>query len=94
MSYHGIRNWPPVWTRTREEGVARVTGEVGILIFVHSNALMPTKCFLVIDHGAETYVGTLIFDNQDFCNQVSGFLQNNLKRSIRDIGDLDLLHTL
>jgi hypothetical protein len=93
MSYRGVSNWPPVWTRIKEDGVTRVTGEVGVLIFVHSNPSMPKKCFLVIDHGAEPYVGALIFDNQDFCKHVCGFLQNHLKRSIREIGDLDFPHT-
>ena len=93
MSYRGVSNWPPVWTQTGKDSVITVTGEVGVLIYVHSNPLMSSKCFLVVDHGGETYVGTLIFENRAFCKQVADILQGHLKRSVRDIGDLDLSHT-
>ena len=94
MSYQGVCNWPPVWTRTKEDGVIQVTGEVGVLIFVHTNPLMPSKCFLVIDHGTETYVGTLIFENHSFAKKFCKLLNKHLKMPIKDIGDLDLSHTL
>ncbi len=94
MSYRGLSNWPPVWTQARRDSVKTVIGEVGTLIYVHSNPLMSSKCFLVMEHGGETYVGTLLFDNDAFCRQINILLQCHLKRSIRDIGDLDLSATL
>ena len=94
MSYRGVSNWPPVWTQTRSDDVKTMSGEVGTLIYVHSNPLMPRKCFLVMEHDEQTYVGTLIFDNDAFCRQIDILLQGHLKRSIRDIGDLDLSATL
>ena len=36
MSYHGIPNWPPVWTQMGIDGVKILKGEVGVLIYVHA----------------------------------------------------------
>ena len=95
MSYRGISNWPPVWTQTGTDSVITVTGEVGVLLYVHSNSLVSNKCFLFVYHSSgEAYIGTLIFDNLRFCKQITEILQGQLKRSIRDIGDLNLSHTL
>lgn len=94
MSCRGISNWPPVWTQTKKDSVKTVRGEVGDLLYVHSNPLMSSRCFLVIEHDGETYVGTLIFENQEFCKQVTVLLQSQLRRSIQDIGALDLSDTL
>jgi hypothetical protein len=94
MSYRRLKNWPPVWTRARGNVVKTVTGEVGVLTYVYSNARLSSRCFLVMDYEGETYVGTLIFGNQAFCEQVSDLLRSHLNKSIKEIGDLDLTHTL
>jgi hypothetical protein len=94
MSYRGIPNWPPVWTRTERQVVKTLKGEVGLLTYVHSNPMVSSKCYLVIEYEDETYVGTLIFDTHDFCKLVSQLLTFNLRRPIREIGDLDLSHLL
>ncbi len=95
MSYHGVRNWPPVWTYTaNDHTIKTVRGEVGTLAYVHSNALASSRCFIVIDYEGEMYVGSLLFDSQTFCKQVGDILKIHLKWSIKDIGDLDLSHTL
>lgn len=94
MSFHGIPNWPPVWTRSRKETVKTVRGEVGILTYVFANEQISNKCYLVIDHEQNTYVGCLIFDDSTFCRQIAGFLRAYLGRPISEIGDLDIGHTL
>jgi hypothetical protein len=94
MSYRHSKNWPPVWTRARGDVVKTVAGEVGVLSFVHSNERLASRCYLVMDHEGETYVGTLLFDDHAFCEQVTNLLRLYVNRSIKDIGDLDLSHTL
>jgi hypothetical protein len=69
-------------------------GEVGVLKYVHSNSLMSNKCFLVIDFQDEAYIGSLIFKDHSFCDQISRLLRDHIGRSIKDIGDLDLSSTL
>ncbi len=94
MRYRGIPNWPPVWTRTRDENRRTVRGEVGILTYIYSNSRMSSKCFLVIDHEGEMYIGALIFQTHELCKQVTDFLWCYVNRPIKEIGDLDLSHLL
>jgi hypothetical protein len=96
MSYRGIRNWPPVWTlaTTRKGIVTILTGEVGVLKYVHSNILMSNKCFVAIDFQEETYIGSLIFKDHAFCRQISHLLRDHVGRSIKNIGDLDVSYLL
>ncbi len=93
MSYRGVRNWPPVWTLTRNRSVKVVKGEVGVLKYVHSNSEL-SKCFLVIDYQSETYVGCILCRDHAFCNQISHLLRDHVGRPIKEIGDLDLSSTL
>ena len=94
MKYHGLPNWPPVWTRTKRDSVKTVRGEVGVLNYVHANFRISGKCYLVMDYEGETYVGTLIFESHAFCKQVCELLNHHLKWSIQAIGDLDSSHML
>ena len=94
MRYRGTSNWPPVWTRTRERVVTTIKGEIGVLLYVHSNPLSCNRCYLVMDYEHDTYVGTLLFSDQAFCNQVCRLLNFHLNKSIKEIGDLDLSHTV
>lgn len=95
MSHRTRPNWPPVWTQTLNDGTSKtVKGEVGVLKYVHANARISSKCFLVIEHERERYVGCLIFDDVKFCAQIAEMLRGQSGRPIKDIGDLDLSHTL
>jgi hypothetical protein len=94
MRHRSQPNWPPVWTQVNEGKTKTVKGEVGVLKYVHANVKLSQKCFLVIEHAHEKYVGSLIFDDKAFCAQVAALLQRNVGRQIKDIGDLDLSATL
>jgi hypothetical protein len=58
------------------------------------NELMTTKIFLFIDYNGSRYMGMMVFDDPKFCSHIFALLQRNVGRSIKDIGDLDLSHTL
>jgi hypothetical protein len=94
MSYHGYPNWPPPWTTTRKDKNNRPWGEVGILKQALMHELIPNKCYLVMGYDTQSYMGCLIFDDDAFCKQLHLFLQDYLDRPIKEIGDLDLSHTL
>ena len=94
MSYRTRPNWPPVWTQVTENRTKTVKGEVGHLKFVYANTRFSTKCFLVIEHEREKFVGALIFDDQAFCTQIVNLLSTQTGRAIKDIGDLDISDTL
>jgi hypothetical protein len=74
--------------------VKTITGEVGILKQVSTLNQIPTQCHLIIEYEGERYVGCLLFNDAIFCQQIRGFLQGHVGSSIKEIGDLDLSHTL
>ena len=92
MLYHGVCNWPPMWSR--KDGSGNMHGEVGVLKYVYANERVSNKCYLVMEHENSAYVGCLIFNDQSFCAQVSTILREQTGRPIEKIGDLDLFHTL
>jgi hypothetical protein len=94
MSYHGVTNWPPMWTQGIEKNKKIVRDEVGILRYVHDVSPRSKKIYLVIEYEREHYVGTLIFDDIPFRHQITNLLQQNIGRPIEEIGDLDLSHML
>ena len=71
MTYRGIPNWPPSRTQSRRGLPPKVVrGEVGTLKYVFAKENISSKCFLVIEHDEELYVGALIFGDHALCKQV------------------------
>jgi hypothetical protein len=89
----GVISWPPEWKLVGRDG-GSVRGELGTLDDVSMNKLIPNKVFLAMEHLSERYVTVLAFDDGPFANQLYGLLLDNIGRSIKEIGDLDLSHTL
>jgi hypothetical protein len=94
MTYRGLCNWPPVWTHGNATEIKTVTGEVGLLKHVVRHIETPRRCFLIIDYKGEVYSGCLLFDDASFCRHIEALLQDFLGYSVKEIGDLDLGHTL
>jgi hypothetical protein len=90
MSFHGVSNWPPVWVHARANGQKQLTGEIGVLKYVHASNRLSNKCYLVMEHDNIQYVGCLIFNDATFCYQVANTLRTHLGRSIKELGDVDL----
>ena len=91
MSYGGVRNWPPVWTNFTRRITKTVTGEVGFLRHARFDTKsVPNKCFLLIEHEGEYFMGSLIFDAG--C-QIADLLLKHIGHSIKEIGDLDVSRT-
>ena len=53
-----------------------------------------TKCFLIIEHDGEQYVGTLLISDAAANAFFYRFLQGQTGRTIKDIGELEVSHTL
>ena len=92
MSYRGIPNWPPVWTQMGIDGVKILKGEVGVLIYAHAGGASNT-CYLVIEHENQNYTGNLVFDDGPLCRQIVDLLQQYCRRSVKEIGDLQVSFT-
>ncbi len=90
----GVSSWPPFWTTTRLDRNDKPTGEIGFLERAVMHALLDNKIFLFIEHDGSRYMGSMHFDDTQFCCQIYAILQSNVGLSIKEIGDLDLSHTL
>jgi hypothetical protein len=99
MIYRGARNWPPTWVKTdgSKEAATRGTlrGEIGTLTQVLLSRIDPyTRFYLLIHFKNEAYMGTLLFEDASFCQQIAYLLQKHCDESIGQIGNLDLSHLL
>jgi hypothetical protein len=88
MNFRGLSNWPPTWLA--ENGVEALAGEIGVLKRVIADVRSDKQCFLMIEHGGKTYIGSLKFDNAESCSLVSKLLKNNIGESIKRIGNLGI----
>ncbi len=89
-----MKSWPPVWVSTRAVPIKKLSGEVGILTRTAFFPETPKRLFLIMELENDHYMGCLVFGESGFCQQLSKILETNAGRSIEDIGDLDLSHTL
>ena len=95
MSYNGFPSWPPVWIKGGIDWeVKKLTGEVGVLRDVLRHDKLPNKCFLVIEHESERWMGCLVVGDGTFCNQIVDLLKLHVGRSMKEIGELDLSFSL
>ena len=91
MRHRGASNWPPTWMQHRRDGgVKTLQGEIGVLRYAYSRRGPAEKCYLVIEHEHEAFVGTLFFDNETSCEQICKLLQAHVGHSIKEIGDLEV----
>ena len=89
----GFVNWPPQWLSLGWAG-NKFSGEVGVLEDVSMHRLITNKIFIAARHREERYIAVLAFDDETFAQQLYQILLQNVDRSIKEIGDLDLSHLL
>jgi hypothetical protein len=90
----GYPSWPPTWTTTHHDQNDKPTGEIGTLEQVIVHELLDNKIFLFILFQSFRYMGFMSFDDLAFCSQIHTLLQAHIGQSIKEIGDIDLSHTL
>ena len=88
MRFRGISNWPPLWVQ--ENGARKFSGEIGVLKYVFSRHGPSSKCYLIIEYEHENLVGTLLFDNETFCERICSLLRSHVGHTLTKIGDLDV----
>jgi hypothetical protein len=93
MTYHGVENWPPVWTWRGGMENKKPRGEIGILRDAFLSRIEPhAQLFLIIEHEDEEYIGCVMFDDGTFCGQVFASLKQHCGKTVVEIGNLDLGH--
>jgi hypothetical protein len=81
--------WPPVWVGETDSGETP-QGEIGRLVEVRHSIKKPRRIFLVVEHGAERFIGCLMFKDDGSCQRVANLLQRCYGMRIEDIGDLEI----
>lgn len=90
----GIKLWPPPWTSSAQEKQQWPHGEIGMLRRVWMHPRLGTCLFLFIDHGGNTYTGSMYFADPRFCIDLYHLFEDYVGRSIEEIGGLDVSHML
>ena len=96
MNHRNIKSWPPAWVWIGGNREKQPQGEVGILQDVRRYEVTPNRCFLVIEHEQEIYVGCIHLENGLLCDEIYELLRNEIGQSIASLGaiDIDALWTL
>lgn len=89
MSYRGVRNWPPTWTRVTGPD-EYPGGEQGILQEVRRSAVDQTRCLLLIQYGESRYIGSLAFDDQKHCEIICEFFGRHRGQHLHIIAGLPI----
>ena len=90
----GVKSWPPCWTSTRPAVSAKPIGEVGTLQQALLNNLMNNRIFLFINYQGYRYMGSMQFDDPNFCSEIYAVPNAHVGCSLNEIGDIDLSYTL
>ena len=95
MNYRGNHSWPPEWLCRSGYEKTHPKGERGILKDVLLSSTPPANaCFLIMKHNGAEYIGALLLSDSAFCLQIYRLLTQHCGQTIKEIGDIDLTHTL
>jgi hypothetical protein len=96
MNHRTIKTWPPVWVWIGGSKDKKPKGEVGILQDVRRYEASTNRCFLVIEHEQEFYIGCIHLENRLLCDELYELLTKEIGQSLASIGalDIDALWTL
>jgi hypothetical protein len=96
MNRRTIKAWPPTWVWIGGSRDKEPKGEVGILQDVRRYKATTNRCFLVIEHEQELYVGCIHLGSRLLDDEIHELLRKEIGQSIARIGaiDIDALWTL
>lgn len=92
-AFEGFSSWPPPWTNTRDSN-DKPRGEIGTLQKVVMHDRINNAIFLWIDHNGTRYIGGMYLHDRAFSGELFRILNLHIGKSIKEIGDLHLSHTL
>ena len=83
MRYHGVPNWPSVWT-TRGEIETGTCAEGGVVRDVFLSRIEPlNRLFIITEHEGNEYIGCVLFDDVGFCGQIHKLFYDWRGRTIK-----------
>ena len=92
MNHRTIKTWPPTWVWIGGSRDKEPKGEVGMLRDIRRYEATTNRCFLVIEHEKELYVGCIHM----LCDEIYELLTREIGQSLARIDalDIDVLWTL
>lgn len=89
LTYQGFSVWPPQWASSYGPGDRFALGDEGVLTGVRVNAKERHLMLTMRWEGREN-VGVLQWDGPPDLKTVENLLKDQVGKSIRDVGNLDL----
>ena len=87
--------WPPVWWARAHRERKQLRGEIGLLKVVQPYNIQPAdRVYLLMEHEQAEYLGILLIEDYSLCQEVFNLIAQHCGRTISEIGDIDLSHTL
>jgi hypothetical protein len=91
LFYKGFPSWPPMWAWRDGNKYAHAVGEVGVLKQVIPPTMDPwDRCFLIIEHDDQEYMGILLVEDSSLCREVYKVLVEHCGEPIQQIAEIDL----
>jgi hypothetical protein len=91
LSYKGFPSWPPMWLWRGGNKYTHAVGEVGVLKQVMPPTTDPwDRCFLIIEHDEQEYMGILLVEDSRFCREIYKVLVEHCGEPIQQIAEIDL----
>jgi hypothetical protein len=88
-------SWPPLWWWRAGGENKHLRGEVGTLREVRPYSIQPAdRFYLIMQNERAEYLGVLLIEDYALRRQIFELLVQYCGRTIIEIGDIDLSHTL
>src|SRR5262249_32555372 len=69
LSYRGVSSWPPIWVGWNSKQLDQSKTETAVLKDVTLSTTDP-RCYLMIEHEGEEYLGALLFEDHNSCLRI------------------------
>jgi hypothetical protein len=90
MMWQGHPNWPPEWIGSHGPNRPLPQGEVGVLLRVVPRESLVPYCVFERNWNDQEYVGSLLFDDQEFLETTYDVLRSHVGCLISEVGSLDI----
>ena len=92
LSYRGVSSWPPIWVGRNSNHLDQSKTETAVLKDVTLSTTAP-RCYLMIEHEGEEYLGALLFEDHNSCLRIYRLLLSHRGEVIRKVSEIDVPHS-
>src|SRR5215831_3698744 len=92
LSYRGVSSWPPIWVGWNSKQLDQSKTETAVLKDVTLSTAAP-RCYVMIEHEGEEYLGSLLFEDHNACLRVYQLLLSHRGERIRQVSEIDIPHS-